>query len=421
MGLKRNNVKLLKPPKGALKPVLFKEKEGKMQRVHVDYCNAVIGIVLKSAQSLWNLTVSEAIQKSTQYGKADTFRLDAIPEIHMRNEYASYDQNVVFVTEETGAQASQPYYTSDNRSKFPITDVSDPFDRSNPTQEFLRNITDSDKTLWELFADPETKVMWENNPKLGAPAEITGSCIAVTRVLQGVPIFSVIVNFVTRQLIVACSAGIYLLNLPEDLEKVNLSYIRDQGVRVYFPDIDHRTNASRFVTFMGKKGYKENFEDSDLMTRVEAKNNLHFDLPGGPLRPLYLSTIHPEHNRPGFILSNGEKLGEWVHWLTFLRYGKKPQDDGEIALKMHEIFGNRSNIKDGVLMSPTPPYSLFRSLNEREGGRDPNIFILDVGLFPRFPVPSRIRSTLVLAPSDNQWINNRLNYHGYRRIRLISE
>jgi len=390
-----------------------------MQRVHVDYCNAVIGIVLKAAQSLWGLKVHEAIQTSRLYGKTDTFRLDAVPEIHMRNEYARYDQNVVFVTEETGAQFHQPYNLADNRRKFPITDVSDPFDRSVPTQKFLMDQPDSERTLWDLFSDPSTKEKWE--AKLGSPASITGGCSAVTRVLQGVPIFSVIVNFVTRQLIVACSAGVYCLDLPEDLEKVNLAFVRDNGIKLYFPDIDHHGNAARFVTFMGKEGYKENFLDSDLMTEAEIDKNLHFQLPGGPLRPLYLSTLHPDLNRPGFILSNGEKLGEWIHWLTFLRFGKKPQDEGEVALNMHEIFGVRSNIKDGVLMSPTPPYSLFRHLNPGEGHVDSNAYILDVGFFPRFPLPSRIRSTLVLAPTDNEWISNRLTYNGYRQIRFHAE
>lgn len=390
-----------------------------MQRVHVDYCNAVILIALKAAKSLWSLKVSEAVQKSPAYGKGDTFRLDAIPEISMRNEYSSYDRNVVFVTEETGAQYHQSYYLVDNRRKFPVTDVSDPFDRSVPTQKFLMDQPDSNWSLWDLFSDPGTKAKWE--AKLGAPAEITGGCSAITRVLQGIPIFSVIVNYVTRQLIVSCSAGVYCLDLPEDLDKVNLTYVRDNGKKLYFPDINHHGNACRFVTFMGKEGYAENFDDSALMTKEESEANLHFKLPGGPLRPLYLSTLHADDTRPGFILSNGEKLGEWVHWLTFLRFGRKPQDDGEIALQMHEIFGNRSNIKDGVLMSPTPPYSLFRNLNESEGQRDPNLFILDVGFFPRFPVPSRVRSTLVLAPSDNEWINNRLTYHGYRRIRLLNE
>jgi hypothetical protein len=391
-----------------------------MKRVHVDYCNAVIGIILKAAQSLWSLKVQEAIQKSSGYGKSDTFRFDAIPEIHMRTEYDAYDPNVVFVTEETGAQANQPYYPADNRMKFPITDVSDPFDRSVPTQRFLvKHGGDADRTLWEFFGQSGTKGLWEQ--ELGGPAEVTGCSSAITRVIQGVPIFSVIVNFVTRQLVVACSAGVYCLDLPPKLEKVNLTYVREHGKRIYFPDINHHGNAGRFVTFLKKEGYKENFDDTKLVEEHEMAANLHFDEPGGPLRPLYLSTLHPEANRPGFILSNGEKLGEWVHWLTFLRYARKPQDDGETGLKLHEVFGDRSNIKDGVLMAPTPPYSLFRQLKEGEGHHDPNAYILDVGFFPRFPVPSRIRSTLVLAPSDNQWIGNRLSYHGYRRIKLHYE
>lgn len=394
-----------------------------MQRVHVDYCNATIEIMLRAAQSLWSLKVKDAVQKSGAYGKGDTFRLDAVPEVSLRTGYNGYDKSVVFVTEETGAHSTLQFTMSDNRRKFPVTDISDPFDRSVPTQQFLSQYGDNNKTIWELFSETDAVTNWEK--QLGAPASITGGCSAVTKVYQGIPIFSVIVNFVTRQLIVACSAGVYCLDLPEDLTKVDLTYVRDNGSRIYFPDINHHGNACRFVTFMGKDGYKgeykDNFEDSQLVTEEERKDNLHFGLPGGPLRPLYLSTLHPNENRPGFILSNGEKLGEWIHWLTFLRFGRKPQDDGDMALSMHEIFGNRSNIRDGVLMSPTPPYSLFRNLNQGEGGNSPNSYILDVGMFPRFPVPSRIRSTLVLAPSDNPWIQDRVTYMGYRRILIHSE
>lgn len=391
-----------------------------MQEVHIDYCNAIIRIVLQAAKSFLNLKISEAIQNSTLYGKKDTYRLDAVPEICMRNAYERYDTNVVFVTEETGAQASQPYRPVDNRTKFPITDISDPFDRSVPTQQFLQEHSNSsDTTLWDLFKDPTTKRAWE--AKFGYPAEVTGGSSSVTRIMYGVPIFTVVMNYITCQLIVACSAGIYCLDLPEDLEQINLTYVRDHGKRIYFPDINHNNNPSRFVTFMGKEGYAENFFDSGLISKEETEANLHYNLPGGPLRPLYLSTLHPEQDRPGFVLSNGEKLGEWAHWLTFLRFGKKPQDDGEIALKMHEIFGNRSNIKDGVLMSPPPPYSLFRNLYPGEGTTDSSKYILDLGYFPRFNMPSRIRSTLILAPSDNQWIQDRLTYKGYRRIRLHAE
>lgn len=392
-----------------------------MQRVHVDYCNGVIGIILKAATALWRLKISEAVQNSPMYGKSDTFQLDAIPEINLRQSYTSYDRTVVFVTEETGAQSHHPYTLSDNRRKFPITDISDPFDRSVPTQNFLTAQLEAGPktTLWELFAKPETKAAWE--AQYGGPAEITGGCTAITRVVQGVPIFSVIVNYITRQLVVSCSAGIYCLNLPEDLDKVNLDYIFDHGKRIYFPDIKHQANQCRFVTFMGKEGYKENFEDSKLVPKEDMASNLHFGLPGGPLRPLYLSTLHPEQTRPGFILANGEKLGEWAHWLTFLRFGRKPHDDGDVALNMHEIFGTRSNIKDGVLMSPTPPYSLFRNLNQGEGRREQDLYILDVGFFPRFPQPSRIRSTLVLAPSENEWISGPLLCNGYRQIRLHAE
>ena len=64
---------------------------------------------------------------------------------------------------------------------------------------------------------------------------------------------------------------------------------------------------------------------------------LHYAKPGGPSRILYLSNIQPKSHRLGFILANGEKISEWIHWLAFARFAKSHKDESLPALTVFEV------------------------------------------------------------------------------------
>jgi hypothetical protein len=213
----------------------------------------------------------------------------------------------------------------------------------------------------------------------------------------------------------ACSAGIFRMKInhqEKESEKITAEYVCLQGGHVEFPaPVSPYQEMKRFVTFLGKKGYKENFLDSQLMTEKEFEQSSVYDWPGGPSRALYLSNVLPEEKAIGFIMANGEKIVEWIHWLPFVRFARSPDDLSEPILQVFEIWHPRPHTKDGILMSTSPQYSIFRQLSNGQ-------MIIDVTLFQRFYNPSRIRSTLLVCANSNNWAQEVVQRYGYRKIQL---
>jgi hypothetical protein len=187
-----------------------------------------------------------------------------------------------------------------------------------------------------------------------------------------------------------------------------------KGELITFPGIDRDMRGMRrFVTFLGdagKVGYRENFIDSGLMNEDKMAEFLHYGKPGGPSRALYLSSLQPRATPVGFILANGEKIGEWIHWLSFVQFARSQNDDSQPALILYEVFQDRPWTKEGVLMSTPPNYSVFREY----GGK----LFIDTSWLLRMPNPSKLRSTLILAPYDNRWAVRSSSQSGYRPIRF---
>ena len=232
-------------------------------------------------------------------------------------------------------------------------------DRSYQMAKFFGYFTEKDRTVGEIIRNEESRNKWEQ--EFGAPATITGGTSSITCVRKGIPIFSVIVNYITEQIFVFCSAGSYVLDIPHEIRTFTLDDIRRNGTFIYFRDGAHSgiADMKRFVTFMGKTGYKENLIDSKFLSETEINQHVHYDLPGGPSRILYLSSMWPEDKPPiGFILSNGEKIGEWVHWLTSIRFARIKDDQNAPALRLFETYHGRPCVKDGILMSTPPAYEL---------------------------------------------------------------
>lgn len=135
---------------------------------------------------------------------------------------------------------------------------------------------------------------------------------------------------------------------------------------------------------------------------------LHYGKPGGPSRALYLSSLQPSESPVGFILANGEKIGEWIHWLSFVQFSRSQSDDSQPALILYEIFQDRPWTKEGVLMSTPPNYSIFREYNGK--------LFIDTSWLLRMPNPSQLRSTLIVASCDNRWAVRSSSQSGYRPI-----
>ncbi|MEO8066019.1 MAG: hypothetical protein ABI643_04225 [Candidatus Doudnabacteria bacterium] len=386
-----------------------------MKGIEKSHCNAVIQAILSAFWSLMGSSAQEALRQVLTYGKGDTLSLDAGPEINIVRHLQRYDDHSVVITEETG-QANGYFFESDDRSKYRTIFFCDPTDRSRQLKEALDSVDDKTSKVGDIFRKPEFQKDWEK--RFGGIAAISGASSAVTCIRRGVPVFSVIANYITHQMFLSCSAGNYVVKIPDKQVRarpINVDFITTHADRVYFHDLDH-ADARLFVTFMGKSGYRENMVDSKLMDGSEIDQSLFYDIPGGPLRILYLSTLQPADKEIGFILANGEKIGEWIHWLPFVRFARKKHDDSEPALRLFEVYQDRPHTKEGILMSTPPAYSVFKPFNKHD-----ERMRIDVSRFADFPNPSRIRATLIVTPYDNDRVTSVVRQYGYRAIELYSE
>ncbi len=248
-----------------------------------------------------------------------------------------------------------------------------------------------------------------------APVSITGATSAITGVRKSEVIFSVILNYITQTIFVATPSGIFCLDLPDfddnKLDLINLDYIFKKGKELKFLSATEMCKTAdkskRVVTFLGKDLYQENFNNSRIFLE-DAKPFLHHTNPGGPSRILYLSELQKSHGPIGFILANGEKIGEWIHWLAFAKFAKTIS--GQNALDVFEITVTHPMYRDGILMTPSPAYSIFREQDRQ--------YYLDVSRLKYYDKPSTFRAMLVVTQSDNDIIEYIMKQHVYRQISL---
>jgi len=107
----------------------------------------------------------------------------------------------------------------------------------------------------------------------------------------------------------------------------------------------------------------------------------------------------------GFILANGEKITEWLHWLPHIIFAREGQ---EKMLRLFEISHERPLTKEGILMATSPSYSVFQQFD--------GITAVDVNFLKRIPNPSRYRSTLMVALRGNEWVNHLMEQLCYREL-----
>lgn len=385
-----------------------------MQGVERSHLNAAISAALKAYYDFRQATIEDALRPIPTYGKRDTLGMDAGPEITICGELGRYDSGAVVVTEEIGSKQAllSDTFRPNDPQTFRTVFISDPTDRSSQLKAFLGQFP-REKTISHILGEPDAVAKWEK--QFGAPASITGATSAISCIRRGIPIFAVIVNYITKELAVSCAAGNKILKLPDKLSfAIDLEYVQTKGKIISFPGIGENMKSMRkFVTFLGdgnKIGYRENFLDSGLVSEEQLSEFLHYDKPGGPSRALYLSSLQPHSSPIGFILANGEKIGEWIHWLSFVQFALSQSDDSQPALVLYEVFQDRPWTKEGILMSTPPSYSVFREYSGK--------MFIDTSWLLRMPNPSQLRSMLIVAPYDNRWAIRSSSQSGYRAIRF---
>lgn len=377
-----------------------------MEGIERAYLNAAILAVLKANQNLGLLQCQKALQK-VPYGKADTLELDATPENTIKQVLTDcFDKNLVLITEEAGKSAN--FFEADAVIVF-----SDPMDGSKILAGFLaNNVPDKFMRLKEIFANKEYLETWAQ--KHEGPVSITGCCCSVTAVKAGAILFNVMVNYLTQEIFIACQAGIYhraiskILPAEEDWE----STFFDKKMRRDWPQISFPNptlqDEEKFITYVRKEVYVRNFEHINLIGAPDDRQRT-LDV-SGPARILYLSSLND--SPVGFILANGEKIGEWLGWLAYARFAESGH---EPILQVYEISFENPGTIEKVLMAPGPHYSIFETV-ARSGKEE--VTKISLARLRSFENPSHYRATILVTHKNNTLITGMAKGQNARRFML---
>lgn len=388
-----------------------------MQGIERSYCDVCINALVGAWRELMEASATETLRK-VRYGnkglKSDTLGLDAIPEITISGRLEQFDQHAILVTEELDDKARGRWPTDADPVRQPLMFFCDPTDRSIELEKYFQRFSQNDPTakIGALMKADNHVAAWEQISQ-ECPAIITGAATAITCIRKGNVIFSVILNYITATIYIATDIGVYWHYLKDFTDPANehltFTEVVRNGKALVFPSVNELgyspDDCKRFVTFLGKTGYRENFDDSMLFVE-NPDGYLHHTKPAGPPRILYLSELQRGYGPIGFILSNGEKIGEWIHWLSFVKFAKN--EDGNQALRVFEISLERPWTKYGMLMSTSPEYSLFCG--------EPGAMYLDMSRLRTYARPSQFRCMLVVLPSDNERIIHVLRQQQYREV-----
>jgi len=388
-----------------------------MYGIEKSYINACIRAMISAWRALQETPARNALS-IVPYGKRDTLRLDAIPEIQIREKINDFDPNAILITEEEelDAEAQMRWPTDANPIRQPLILFSDPTDRSSQLKKFITAISKGNdrKKVGDFIRSRKVDAVAAWEKEFGAPADITGATTSITAIRKGELVFSVVLSYIVNKIYVACPWGVFQCQLPPfdqqmKVYNVDLEYIIKNGKSLKFPlasdTCKKYDDYKRYVTFLGKTGYDENF--NECMVFVDkTRDYLHHKYPGGPARILYLSELQKGHGPVGFIVANGEKIGEWIHWLAFVKFAAKDPNSG--SFRVFETWTDRPYFKYGMLMSTTPSYSIFR-------GEAKKLF-LDISRLRYFDRPSKFRSMIVITPADNEYIPHNILGQKYREI-----
>ncbi len=385
-----------------------------MYGIEQEYCNSMIIALIQANRTMLETHLHEAITQSHVPLKEDTLGIDQRPENTIAAELKDFDQYSVLITEEKGEDANPlaitpPLISVQGARTFYICD---PCDRSSPFQDFLEKQKANHALVGDVLLGKNVVKEWEK--RHSGPATITGCNAAITCVRRGLPICSVILNYITQELIVACSSGIYHVKIPRSTKsRFDLDYVRKQGRLLRFPQ-PMGSRQRQLVTFLGKpeKGYPQNFYSTKLVAEQDMDRYIYYKQPGGPTRILYLSHLQPNSKSIGFIVANGEKIGEWIHWLPFIRFAQHDEDRSMPALRVFEVTQSKSFMRDGYLLTPSSAYSVFTVVPETTNQQ----VVLDVNRLRQLSNPSKYRATLIVTPACNRWAIDRIEQYGYREF-----
>src|SRR3989339_15134 len=209
-----------------------------MRGIEISYCNVCINALVGAYKQLLQTSAIEALAKSN-YGKSDTRGFDAIVESIIKRRLNNYDNEVVLITEETDQTTSRTWPIDPDPSQQPKMFFSDPVDRSKYLEKLIMKMTENDDIkhikIGELLGRKDVVDIWESVVD-HEPVAITGATAAITYVNRGHIVFSVILNFITSEIFVACDMGVSRMPIDVHEKKTErlLEYMVARGEKIHF-------------------------------------------------------------------------------------------------------------------------------------------------------------------------------------------
>lgn len=371
-----------------------------MMGVEKHYLRACIKALCYARSELLELSSSHAIDNIPNWGKGDSLYLDAVPEnaiiYTLRDEFDTY---LPIITEEIGCT------TNLRGSEEEVVCFSDPMDRSKILTESLMK---HEGNLKVLFSDKNFIQEWEKS--YGGDVMLSGPYGSITAIRHNKILFSTMINYITGIIYIAYEHDIGSISIRKIFVDKHQTIIRrskeifDKLLKpISFSSTETMESKKKIttVTYCQGEKYQQNLVNSKLFNdkafQEINKENLFYNIPGGPARILYL--INPP--KVGFILSNGEKITEWLGWLAFVRYSKS-------NLCAYEISFDSSWTRDGILMAPSNTYSILGDTTDYSGGRARKYVEINLHKLKFLDNPTQYRSTILVCHSSNEIIQAKL-------------
>ncbi|MBF0232624.1 MAG: hypothetical protein HQK65_06240 [Desulfamplus sp.] len=345
------------------------------ERLLYNYC---LKILLEIQQRFNEVRLDDLLQKGAEDG---SLRLHTIPkELIKEKLIQDYDDLVVAITtfEKTG---SFDYNALEKTNLVAFVDHIDSSTRLTRFFEFLREKQSDGLHEGKFFQTgsdrrklQEIEQAWQDFAH--TPARLTGPSCSITMVKKGHILFSVMLNYITQEIFSASESGVQYIAL----ENLNEDDFKAGWTNFTFKKPE---DSALFVTYTDKVDYAEFLKENQLIG-AELKTVAGWQ--AGPPRILYLSELNPGPI-PGFILSNGERIGKWIGWLAFCKFSDK--------LMAYSEYPRTMFAKDDILVAPSPLYSILDT--------DDNGMVLNYQKLKHFIYhPSKYREMIMVTHKENQ-------------------
>ncbi|HXU02489.1 MAG TPA: helix-turn-helix transcriptional regulator [Polyangia bacterium] len=273
-------------------------------------------------------------------GKPDTLALDSESESIISSNLSRLSETTRILTEER----------RDGHLGGPVGSLCffvDPVDRSSAVASALRRAADQEGPTRDVYS-VLPRIRERMRGALGSPF------LGITFVRDLIPRFSLLANYLSNEVVVACAAYTKICSLDRAFDAASLERHgedlafapRDGLSAVFFPGHgEHAQNRKRLA------------EALDL-----EQHPVVAQMPGGPARVLALADIERESldspSDVAVVASVGEKITEFIHWIGFAMFSQ--------ALAVYELSPDGAFAQDRLLLAPSERYSIFNRRSDRQ-------------------------------------------------------